>query len=287
MANRDHLRVVESGPKALANWRAAHPGERLDLSNCPLLEARWREADLRNADLSDSDLSCSMLVEADLRGALLRRTELTEANLDWAKLDGADLAGADLQGASLDGVDLTAADLCDVNLSEVDLRGATGFELDGNDITGTRFPAGVFKYRDPWTRLKTAYTGVMAASHLTFLLIFLAPYSLRAVRWTLLGDGEGEAYWRLTLLLGWDRGAWVIISSTTLLAYNALRLALTWRLSIQREEERRSCYAPRRVDYWWCWIVHKYFMQWVVWFAIASGLWHITRWLFETVYVGP
>ena len=47
MANKEHLKIVKQGRKAIFEWREKNPTDRLDLS----------EADLREANLSGADLS--------------------------------------------------------------------------------------------------------------------------------------------------------------------------------------------------------------------------------------
>lgn len=84
----------------IAEWRAAHPTERLSvlvlLDTLGLTTLSW-------ANLHGADLSRANLFGADLRGANLRGANLFGANLRGANLSRADLRGADLFGANLRG----------------------------------------------------------------------------------------------------------------------------------------------------------------------------------------
>ena len=144
MANPEHLEVVRQGAGAIAEWRASHPDERLDLVGADLRRQHLDAADLTNADLSGADLRA-----ASLRRVNLMASDLTEADLSQADLSGADLRAASLQKANLSQADLTEANLSQADLSGKDLRSAdlnsadlswaylSGADLSGADLMFT------------------------------------------------------------------------------------------------------------------------------------------------------
>lgn len=95
----------------IAQWRAAHPTERLSvpvlLDTLGLTTLSW--ANLRGANLRGADLRGADLNGANLNRANLSRANLSRADLSWAYLSGADLHRADLSGANLYRADLSGA----------------------------------------------------------------------------------------------------------------------------------------------------------------------------------
>ncbi|MFN3240892.1 MAG: pentapeptide repeat-containing protein [Planctomycetota bacterium] len=264
-------------------------------------------ADLSHATLSHADLSNANLTAASLQGADLAKANLSGANLTRATLSGADLSCTDLRGANLKHADLSEADL---------RRPPIGLILDCQDIRGTRFSP---RAPDPWSVLRREYTGPRLLFHLLLLVAFLSRYLIRAAKWSAWEHVQphlenGDCHWiawqltggpgagmatafeimskqvaltnswpRWQLLLGWDLGNLAVATSAILIAYNATRLVLTYRLSAVRDAEERSNFAPAREDYWRWWLAHRWFMRWVVWFATLSAAGHIIPWLLETI----
>ena len=131
MANPEHVRIVRQGKNAIAEWRASHPHERLDLSAADFRSADLRSADLSGADLSGADLSEANLFGADLSGASLHGARLLRADLSGATIFRADLSGADLNRADLIWAGLFRADLGGAALTWANLTGAT---LEGANV---------------------------------------------------------------------------------------------------------------------------------------------------------
>jgi hypothetical protein len=139
--NPGHVLVVKQGREATLEWRRAHPGEQLDLSEANLSEANLLEADLFGANLIEADLSRANLADATLAVADLTGAELVRANLSWANLSGTDLSGANLSGANLGGANLIRADLSEANLVGANLSGA---DLSGANLVRANLYAAVF-----------------------------------------------------------------------------------------------------------------------------------------------
>ncbi len=57
MASEEHVEIVKQGAKAIAEWRAKHPSERLDLWMADVIGADLIAADLRLANLSEADFA--------------------------------------------------------------------------------------------------------------------------------------------------------------------------------------------------------------------------------------
>lgn len=119
MANPEHVEVVCKGAEAIAEWRQANAGVRLDLS-----EAKLRGAKLGQADLAGAELFAAELCGAELSGALLTAADLTAADLRGANLTEASLSGADLAAAVLSEANLTGASLLLARVVLAFLRGA-------------------------------------------------------------------------------------------------------------------------------------------------------------------
>jgi hypothetical protein len=135
MANPEHVELVRKGAEAIAEWRLAHPGEGLDLSEANLSLANLSGANLSLANLSGADLTRAHLREASLIDANLSGADLSRAGLSLANLSGANLGGANLGEASL-----FAANLFETNLSLANLSGASlGYTSLGNvDLSQAR-----------------------------------------------------------------------------------------------------------------------------------------------------
>lgn len=147
MANPEHVEIVRRGTRAIAAWRKANPGLRLNLcaadlvgaileganlSQAVLGDAKLSHAKLNRAYLDEANLHCADLTDAQLRDAYLRHAKLSgaylcHADFHYAVLTGADLAGADLSYAILTQADLTGANLSDADLSGIRFDQSTTF----------------------------------------------------------------------------------------------------------------------------------------------------------------
>lgn len=97
-----HAVTVRRGAEAVAEWRATHPDEALDLTDADLRGAILAGVDLRGANLKRADLTGANLAGAKLHHACLHDADLTDAQLATCEgLLAGQLAGADLSGASL------------------------------------------------------------------------------------------------------------------------------------------------------------------------------------------
>jgi uncharacterized protein YjbI with pentapeptide repeats len=142
MADREHLRLLESGLDMWNNWRNDNPSIRPDLGGANLSGAHLVGADLRavnfagadlaQADLFEAELYMANLHEARLSGARLAHAQLVWANLTKADLSSANLHRADLQRADAAGANFRGADLSEANLLRADLSEA---DLGGADLT--------------------------------------------------------------------------------------------------------------------------------------------------------
>tara|TARA_R110002072_G_C7916122_1_gene530697 strand:+ start:291 stop:1736 length:1446 start_codon:yes stop_codon:yes gene_type:complete len=178
-----------------------------------------------------------------------------------------------------------------------DLRNAHGFVAHGQSVQGTRFSP---KSNDPYSIIRSEYTGPMMFFHFAALTIFFTPLVIRTAFWVSTGRLEQLANSDITrftnsrrvisLVMGAEQGAmlggWLpAIPAFVMLFYNILRVWITWWLSRVRDVEERSQHLPMVEDYWWCYLLHKYFMRIVFWLALASFLLSIVRWMSMSVYV--
>ncbi len=288
------------------------------LNEAGLFEAKLDNAKLMNAQLSSTNLRHASLVGANLEGAHMQGAHLDCANLRSAFLKGADMEGADLQFADLSNAFRKRTRLpTPINARYVDLTTASGYVLDGDDISTWRFPAGTaFKlpswlrvlfhphgeeatYSDPWSQLRRSYTGVMTAFHAVFALVAFAPYLFRALAgevahyaYGFVEAAEGEvdpaAMSRVLVALGADQPDRVLLltSGVAILAYNSYRVMATWWLSQLREEETRTQRAPRKLQYWRWWLVEYYFMRYLMFVCVTLGLVRTVHWFLQPIRVG-
>jgi hypothetical protein len=126
MANPEHVVLVRKGAKAIAEWRAAHPDERLDLSGADLSKTDLQGADLSGANLRDADLERANLGRANLTGGFFLAANLYTANLIGADLNNAHFELANLTMAGLSGADLSQAHVGFTILANVYLADTAG-----------------------------------------------------------------------------------------------------------------------------------------------------------------
>lgn len=157
MANREHVAVVRSGTKAIAEWRRLNPMTQLDLSEADLFEANLSEANLSEADLSAADLA-----GCDFFGARLFAANLRTANLRWGNLVLCELERADLSGAYLSAANLTFATLTDAVLIRTDLTFAT---LVAANVAGSNFAEARFGSTSLSDVDLSAASGLATANH--------------------------------------------------------------------------------------------------------------------------
>jgi len=276
---------IKDGVESWNNWRWENPEIRPSLRKADLRDMRLQEADLSEVelyltDLRGTDLMMANLNKAELIGACLSGVELFDADLSESNLQSADLRGANLHSANFSGADLTDANLKgakldNANLTGTVLRGTKGYVLDRTCIKNTIFSPGS---RDPWAVLRRWYTGPMMLFNLVLVILFLVTFFIEAATqvyyseystsnvkncllasickefevWKLfLGVNKEDLMWRHVPFL--DNSFfehyvpnvpyWML--SALLLLYNILRMILTNRVSLMREEEVRSNYAPK------------------------------------------
>ncbi|MCJ7491761.1 MAG: toll/interleukin-1 receptor domain-containing protein [Dehalococcoidia bacterium] len=126
MANPEHVVLVRKGAKAIAEWRAAHPDERLDLSGADLSKTDLQGADLSGANLREADLERANLGRANLTGGFFLAANLYTANLKGADLNSAHFELANLTMAGLSGADLSQAHVGFTILANVYLAETAG-----------------------------------------------------------------------------------------------------------------------------------------------------------------
>jgi len=167
-----------------ANLKRAH------LNGANLKDANLNRAQLDGAFLLDAHLEGANLGFADLKGAFLRKAHLEGANLRGAHLDGAylldahldgaDLCGAHLEGAYLGGAQLKGAKLVGTFLTDADLRGSKSLRLDATFVRDARFDS---RAKDPWSTLRSNYTGPRLLFIVFFAVLFFLPYVVKLGYW--------------------------------------------------------------------------------------------------------
>ena len=274
--------------------------------------ATLKGAIIQNADLEGSSLEGANLEGADLRGARLiganfstyvsgsnlldavfKNTNLRGARLNFANLRGADLAGALLERASLEGAKMDGAKLLGADLKETDLTVMSELLLDASDIARVRIGR---RPLIPYFQLCQLYTGNRFLVILALSVLALSPYVLEAMMWRATGQvaaaasnlellDETEPMRILSLVTGWKDGAVQFSLTVVLLIYNVLRVFVTMRMGDLRHAQELSDISPRLGEYIWLWRVHKYFLRWVFFAAMAIATWKVGLLLWEEIPV--
>lgn len=273
------------------------------------------ECDLRLAKIKDSRFGGARFLECNLSDSICTNTLFIDANFTKTNLDVADFTASDL-------------------------RNVVGLELDNSTIKDTRLS----RDGDTWTLLKYAYTGSTFFFHLIFLSGFFIPFVIQAFVWRtfnraqtmyeaiLTTNGtqasstvalspcfaeECERWNILSLLLGLHRGWFWAALAILILTYNAIRLFLTRRVGILRDqEELGGMLTPGKGEslsrylvllirnlrpfsklglqalseqfqgsYLWLMPLHR-FLKVIFWISVASSLLNVTRWLlFDYVFL--
>ena len=220
------------------------------------------------------------------------------------------------------------------------------FVFDETDIRDTRLP---IRSKDPWSTLVRSYTGAKMAFNALFLALFFTPLLLKGAALVAISRIEARlnanfaavasklaelgpsisvpiktdvcAYvecttipvWRI--VLGLNESWWVMTVGVVLLAYNACRVFLTWRIAPLKEDQQATgitplytqdataafwmtfialisrgwellalvreslwnCYAPL----WWCHRVTSV----IFYFALALSGWKFIQFLHEQIIV--
>jgi len=150
-------------------------GQRADLKQGFLYQAKLSEALLANANAQEAYLS-----EADLAGANLEQANLSAAILERANLEGANLRGANLAGADLSGANLAQAVLRDTNLQDANLSAAQGVteeQLVGANLAGATLPEGMSGFgglkvvTEVWRNARLYFLTMLAACEYSWLTI--------------------------------------------------------------------------------------------------------------------
>ncbi len=221
MANNGHVTKIKEGADSWNKWRTNIEGApsvtvkpfEADLEGAKLFEANLegvdlsfanlKGADLVLANLKGADLSRANLEGADFFEASLEEATLINANLEGAKLFDVNLEGTNLSGASLERADLSFANVKGADLSNANLKGAdlnnTYFEgadlrcaknvlLNNTRVKDAQFPS---RASDPWSVLRSTYTGPKLTFVLLGLIAFSLPYIGKVGFWSFVNRGQG------------------------------------------------------------------------------------------------
>jgi uncharacterized protein YjbI with pentapeptide repeats len=307
-------------------------------------ETNFTDAKLNEANCQGTDFNGAVLTQADLTAAQLQRSDLSRANMDDA-----DLRGSDLDLATLKGARLRNADLRDVRNLRLDGQFIRLARFDPNSpdpwsvlrrtYTGPRMFLNLLllvAFLAPYCARTLGWWSVhLAQEHLAIPSTYVTRSNATPVgpitgSWDPTSgpldeladdlpmlyeiqrdEGVDRRLWQL--LIRWDDGFWYAASSFLLISYNLLRLLLTGHLSLLRDAEERSGYAPKwdiykrpegeletgfsprgmlsqlnrrrlalAISYGWAWHVHRRFLIVMYGVALASFVVHAFVWLFLT-----
>jgi uncharacterized protein YjbI with pentapeptide repeats len=217
-----------------------------------------------------------------------------------AKASACDLERASFVNAKLVNVTFDECELHEASFEQAELVTVSGLEFDANNQRNARYAR---TFTNHWLQLRREYSGARMVFNILLLLAFFVPLIARAGFWIgvnrlqshelhlqshefgrmslcLAARCEEWSVWELALRRNESLAAFTL--AVALLAYNVLRLWLTWRVGPLREEEERSGHTPQRVDYNGLWIAHR-IIRILFWLAITSLVWHAFQWLGITV----
>ncbi len=285
-----------------------------DLRGTDLMGANLREANLSGADLSEADLLVANLSKADLREADLREANLGEADLNEADLSDANLSMALLRQACLNRAQLRNCkelllDDCEIEGTRFSPGAKDPWSVLRRTYSGPRYALHLIfliAFLVPYIAKALMWTGVtntqqaivdlqgtiqqaaetVADSTYQPLAIALETAAERLADYV----PSEETGWRrfrvYQLLVGWDKNWLQVALVLVLLLYNGVRWKLTSRVSLLREEEERSHYAPALSDYWRLYQAHRV-VQILLFVALASFAYHAWYWLTQEVWLPP
>lgn len=209
--------------------------DKADFSEANLARADLGGSSAREANFDKADLSDAGLIGVDASGSSFRETKLVATELSEAILERTDFRGASLVRTALYRADLSGSILRDI-VDPRSLRspgeGATkparlrrfgrwlksglirlaprrersfSMRLDNTRIWQCQFSK---NDSDPWSILRSGYTGPKFALHLLVLCLFFAPLAGRAVFWSAAANVEEVALTELeSRLAGLSRTA--------------------------------------------------------------------------------
>ena len=182
--------------------------------------ALLRRSDLRNVDF---DHMCS-LDNARFDDANLEHVSFMCRNVPGISLRNAVAQNATFQHCRFNEADFLSADLSNADLGGADLRTALGVTLDRCYTRDARLPTGD---ADPWSTLRSEYTGSRLMFNLIFLAVFVAPLVGKAVAMSGLNGVQQDLAERAEVLLESVDNATSSASETSSMA-RALGAAARW-----------------------------------------------------------
>tara|TARA_R110000744_G_scaffold374420_1_gene487199 strand:+ start:134 stop:1462 length:1329 start_codon:yes stop_codon:yes gene_type:complete len=277
-------------------------------THCHFEDTKWHYVKAPDALFSGITCHRSVLVGANFSGSIFRDSDF-ETSISkyyekrtvgyslkkrlWRKT-GRRLLGTIVQGPFPEGELIVASQ---GRLDNSDMRSTSGFISHGQSARGTTFSS---KPRDPYSIVRSEYTGSMMLFHFAALAIFFTPLVLRTAIWVSAGRLQhaantdsiafSESRRVISLVMGAESGAWLwgwfpAIPAFVMLFYNILRIWMTWWLGKVRDAEERSQHLPMIEDYWWCYWLHKNVMRVVFRIATALFVWHFVGWMSTSVVV--
>ncbi|MGH9756040.1 MAG: pentapeptide repeat-containing protein, partial [Blastocatellia bacterium] len=166
-----------------------------NLRGCNLSDAKFRSAFLEQtvldeASIAEADFTGAELSDASFRRAKLGKVQFAHANAYDAHFDSADVIGCRFENAMLEGADFSRATLTAPVFSGAHLRfarfdGAIMSEPEGflPDRTFSNAIGHATRPNDAWSILRRKYTGIRFALNLLLLIVFVLPYTARAIFW--------------------------------------------------------------------------------------------------------
>lgn len=253
-------------------------------------QSNFSRAIIRGAVFYNTDFRGTEFTGANLRGCyFLGASNFSDCDFSEATLSYAEIAGSRSFNIYNEHVRFTRC-----NFEKADLRNTKGIELDDCHIAGARLPKNL---SDPWTTLRTRYTGISAAVNLLLLIFFFLPYVVATMIWVSASQLEGLSEVRsyicaqgctatsvYKLLIGYHNGWASTLPAVLLIIYNLMRAYLTIRVAPLREIEERCGHTPAYADYRHLHLVDR-FVVLVGLFALLSFLNHLYLWLSMQVSV--
>lgn len=204
-----------------------HDTKRLNLANCNLEGAIFKDANLLSVNFSYAYGNSAVFERCDLKCAIMTGSNFSNAEFSGCNLLGAVLGRSDFREeqdkksgysplvsgplkyhlswgsgcyketdfsrCQLTRADFSSACIQGARFENADLRGVTGFVSNENLMRGAIFGLGYGKLEkasDPWVKLKRAYTLPKSILNLLLLGIFLLPYIASALFWIFLAVGS-------------------------------------------------------------------------------------------------
>ncbi len=243
--------------------------------------------------LSDIRITGSNIDHCQLNSANIGQLRILDTNIEHSEFKESNFFEPRIKRSKLVNSDFTDTDWIRANFGysqttkscfdKASVHGAIGLRFDQNSVDRIRIEGNA---HEPWSILRSKYTGPNYILNLSLLVLFLIPFGIKAIYLKALSSYQQSLHELATVtsesidptikslglsveqhllefeqshqlipailvLLGWLKGPWFVALTAVVLLYQALRGLLTYQVSSLRESEERSQVTPSLQEYYY------------------------------------